>query len=78
MAGYSIGVSYPNGKYLPDNSDHSFISIISNYSARIKGRDFIKTINQIFDGEADLVFGGNRYIEHGDPEHIILSAKKWQ
>lgn len=78
MGGYSIGAYYPNGKYLPDNSDHSFLSIISNYSARIKGRDFIETINRIFDGDAEGVFGANRYIEHGDPEYILLSVKQWQ
>lgn len=78
MGGYSIGANYPHGKYLPDSSNHSFVSIISNYSARIKGRDFIKTINQIFDGQAEEVFGANRYIEYGDPESITLSIKKWQ
>lgn len=76
--GYSIGVDYPNGRHLPTNSDNSFVGVISNYSARIRGLDFTKTINLIFDGEAEAVFGVNKYIEHGDPLHITLSAKKWQ
>lgn len=76
--GYSIEVDYPNGKHLPTNSDHSFISIISSKSGGLRKLSLTKTVNQIFDGEVEAVFGANRYIEHGDPLHITLSAIKWQ
>lgn len=76
--GYSIEVDYPNGRHLPTNSDHSFLSIISSYSGRLRGLNLTKTVNQIFDGDAEAVFGVNKHIEHGDPLHITLSAKKWQ
>jgi hypothetical protein len=76
--GYSIEVCYPNGKHLPSGTWSQYNAIVSAYSIRLRKLVLTQVINNIFDGKDEAVFGVNRYVEHGDPLHITLSAKKWQ
>lgn len=73
---YSIEVSYPNGKHLPSNSDHSFLSILPVHLRRLRKIPLTDTINKIFDGKVEEVFGKNSHIVHGDPAEVILTATR--
>lgn len=75
---YSIEVSYPDSVYLPTNSKNSHLAIVSGLSMRLRKLALAEAINAVFDGDHDRVFGGNKYVEPGEPECLTLSVTKWQ
>jgi hypothetical protein len=73
---YSIEAVYPNGRHLPSNSWSRYDCIMPVHLMRYKKITLTETINKLFKGDHDAVFGHNRYVIHGDLLHINLTVKR--
>ena len=70
---WSIRVYYPKVKHIPTNSEIAATSIVPAHLIKLRRIPLIETINLIFDGNHDEVFGRNAYIEPGVSESVTLA-----